>query len=398
MSRRGVGIVATILAKDLRLGVRDRSVLVFGLAVPLGLALVLNLVFGGLGDGAVLTGSRLGVVDADGGGLSGQLVGVALPQVTAELGMSLHDFDDEDAAALAVEAGEVDAAIVVPAGFSAAAEVSGPGTLRVVRNADRQLVGDVAQAIAEQFATRTTGTQVAVAAALSSGVSGTRAGEVAALASQLVSPVQLVTAGVDDRELDSTTYLTAGMLVFFLFFTVQFGVLGFLQERQDGTLPRLLSGPLTPWHVVAAKVGASFVVGVASVMVFMLAATVLMGADYGPWVPAVLLGIAAVASAVGLVAVAASIARTSEQAGNVSSIIAIVLGMLGGSFFPVDTGPGVLSTLSRATPHGQFLRGLGDLRADASLAAVVPSVTNLLVIGAVLLAVGAVALARREEW
>ena len=35
------------------------------------------------------------------------------------------------------------------------------------------------------------------------------------------------------------------MAVFFLFFTVQFGVTSLLEERNDGTLARLLAAPIS---------------------------------------------------------------------------------------------------------------------------------------------------------
>ena len=46
------------------------------------------------------------------------------------------------------------------------------------------------------------------------------------------------------KELDVTTYYAAGMAVFFLFFTVQFGVASLLEERKEGTLSRLLAAPI----------------------------------------------------------------------------------------------------------------------------------------------------------
>ena len=44
--------------------------------------------------------------------------------------------------------------------------------------------------------------------------------------------------------IDPKTQVAAGMATFFLFFSVQFGVLGLLQERRQGTLPRLLAAPV----------------------------------------------------------------------------------------------------------------------------------------------------------
>ena len=48
----------------------------------------------------------------------------------------------------------------------------------------------------------------------------------------------------DASELDAATFYAAGMAVFFLFFTVQFGVSSILDERRDGTLARMLVAPV----------------------------------------------------------------------------------------------------------------------------------------------------------
>jgi ABC-2 type transport system permease protein len=64
----------------------------------------------------------------------------------------------------------------------------------------------------------------------------------------------------------------------------------------------------------------------------------------------------------GIMAMIATVARTAEQASNWQSVVAVILGLLGGTFFPVARAPGVLSTLTLITPQAWFLRGLGDLR------------------------------------
>lgn len=390
--------VATIVRKDLLLGLRDRSILLFGLVVPLALAAVLNAVLGGVtGGGSPLTGASFMVVDQDGGEVARSLVLDIFPAVTDQLGITIVEEADPDVAASAVEQQDVAAAIVIPSGFSVAATVSGVSKLVVVRSADQQIAGDVAQAIVEQIATRFTGTQIAVAAALASGASPTRAGEIAAAAAEVVSPVQLVTTGVDNRELDSATYLSAGLLMFFLFFTVSFGVISYLSEQEQGTLPRLLAGPITRVQVISAKVVTSFIVGLVSAAAFMAASSLLLGAAFGPVVPVALLVVAGVASAVSLVALVTSFARTAEQASNLASIIAIVLGLVGGSFFPVATGPGWLTRVSSLTPHGRFLSGLGDLRAEGTIASVMPSVTGLLLFAVVLGGLGLVLARTRRE-
>jgi ABC-2 type transport system permease protein len=91
---------------------------------------------------------------------------------------------------------------------------------------------------------------------------------------------------------------------------------------------------------------------------------------------------------------AGSLAKTPEQASNVSAIIALILGFLGGTFFPVaQSESGLLANLSLATPHAWFMRGLGDL-AGGDVSAVLVPLGAMLVFGVV---TGAIGLARMRR-
>ena len=99
----------------------------------------------------------------------------------------------------------------------------------------------------------------------------------------------------------------------------------------------------------------------------------------------------AVLAATAVTAFVTTLAKTSEQANAWLSIVSVVLGMLGGSFFPVAQAGGLLAALSKATPHAWFLSGLQDLSSGGSLSVVVEPALVLLGIAVVC---GSVALAR----
>jgi ABC-2 type transport system permease protein len=129
--------------------------------------------------------------------------------------------------------------------------------------------------------------------------------------------------------------------------------------------------------------------GVLSVAVLVVASTLLMHAHWGPPLGVALLGATAVLAAVGITTLVASFGRTAESAGAAASAVALTLGILGGSFTMTSQGPDAIATLSLLTPHGWFLRGLGDMQgAGASAAdALLPSAI-LLLMGAVTLVLG----------
>jgi ABC-2 type transport system permease protein len=81
--------------------------------------------------------------------------------------------------------------------------------------------------------------------------------------------------------------------------------------------------------------------------------------------------ICGVLSALGIMAVVAVVSRTPEQAANWQSIVAVALGLLGGTFFPLSQGPQLLALFSKLTPHAWFLQGLGDLSAGSGLSVVI---------------------------
>ena len=65
-----------------------------------------------------------------------------------------------------------------------------------------------------------------------------------------------------------------------------------------------------------------------------------------------MLVVAAVLAAIGIMALIATLAKNAEQASIWQSVIAVVLGLLGGTFFPISQAPGVLSKLTFARPAG----------------------------------------------
>jgi ABC-2 type transport system permease protein len=182
--------------------------------------------------------------------------------------------------------------------------------------------------------------------------------------------------------LDVKTYFAAGMAVFFLLFTVQFGVSSIIEERSEGTLPRLLAAPVSRWSILVGKLLTSVVLGVTSLTVLIIGTTVLLGAAWGSPVAVALLVLAGVLAATGITSVVASLAKTSEQAGSWQAVVAVCLGLLGGAFFPIQQTGSLMATASLVTPHAWFMRGLGNLAGGGGVGEVLPAVAALLLMAA----------------
>jgi len=368
-----------ICAKDLKARLRDRSALLIGIVVPLALAFIFNVIFSGVsGSSGVIS---LGVVDADHGAASQAFTQQVLPAVNRSGLITIHtEASAGQARALAAD-GTLDAVIVIPAGFSARVQAGQPASLQVIGNVEAPVSTQVARSIAESYAADLNRIRLSVATAAAANPGAplppARIRALAAAAAAAMAPVAVRDVSAQTRELDQKSFFAAGMAVFFLFFTVQFGVTSLLEERNDGTLARLIAAPVSRASILGGKLLTSFVLGIISMTVLVVATTVLFGAAWGnPFGVAVLI-VTAIMAATGIMALIATLARNAEQAANWQSVTAVILGLIGGTFFPVSQAPGILSRLTFVAPQAWFLRGLGDLRGGGVSAVSTPALAML---------------------
>lgn len=390
-----MGASGRIAAKDLKLRLRDRSAIIIGIIAPLALAFIFKFVFGAAFE--LNLDLDYGLVDLDGTEIS-QGLGQVLEQVEDEGILTIETYQSSDEAEQAVTDGDIDAFILIEQGFGAAVTTNSAASIAVIGDVDAPTSTQIAESIASQYATGVEAAQVAIATTAT--VAGaTPDQEFFASLSQDPAEAAFSFALEDvttaTRQLDSTTYFAAGMAVFFLFFTVQFGVLGLLEEEREGTLARLQAAPISRTSIVVGKALLSFVLGVISMTVLVVATQFLLGASWGHPLGVALLVIAGVLAAVGIMGLVASVAKTPEGAGNLGAIIAVLFGMLGGVFFQLGTGDDFLSRLTYITPHAWFMDGLANLADGASWTAALPAVGAILLFALVTGSIAWIFLGRR---
>jgi ABC-2 type transport system permease protein len=98
-------------------------------------------------------------------------------------------------------------------------------------------------------------------------------------------------------------------------------------------------------------------------------------------------------AAVGVTALVATLATTTAQAGAYVSIVAVVGGLLGGTFFPISEA-GVLGVTRFLSPQGWLMQGFQTLSYGGSLAEIWPPIAG---VTAIALATGSIAWARARK-
>ena len=247
-------------------------------------------------------------------------------------------------------------AVVIPAGFSGGLDRGEPVaiTFRVRGNGGDtgQIVEAMVRSVAQQMAS-----EARVAATVSNALSGTdipqdRIDEV--VSRKLSDSRQRPTVGVETRLIgdeapDPVDRLVPGLLVMFLMFAVTLGANVLVEERQNGTMERLMTTRLGINQLFVGKFLASTLRAIVQALILLsLAFAVLRIGDALDFVELTLFSalVAMAVSAIGLVI--GSVARTRDQAAWSAVFITMFMTVFGGTFFDV-AGGGPLDALSRIT-------------------------------------------------
>lgn len=190
------------------------------------------------------------------------------------------------------------------------------------------------------------------------------------------------------------TFLFPAFTVMFIFFIVGAESSSLLQEREAGTLRRLLAAPIPRWTVIAGKMVAYGLLVCTQVVVLFTLGKVLFGISLGssPFaLVAITILVAFVAVSLGMLV--AAFAKTPKQADNAGMILGFILAGLGGAFPtwpPIFRSAGFIGTLAKFTPHAHALEGYYSVMAEnASFTQILPQLGFLFLMGMVFFLVAA---------
>jgi ABC-2 type transport system permease protein len=321
------------------------------------------------------------------GGAAGDAVATALEGALTSAGVTVADAADADAAQSAVEAGDVDVAILLPADIA-----TGGATITVLTNG-LDPAGEAAQLRV-------------VAGAISTAAGGAGAGRLPTIEHATVYGT------VSSDPIASFAPAIVGFFVYFFVYILT-GV-SFLRERTGGTLERLMATPVTKGEVVAGYTIGFCVFATIQVAILM---TWALGTLHVPAIgplPAFDIGLGiqvaggplvaylvVLALAVGAVSLGiflSTFARTELQVIQFIPIVLVPQFLLSGVLFPVSTLPSILQPFVKLMPLAYAVDGLRQVfirGADLSVRAL--QVDLLVLVGAaVLFAVLASVTIRRD--
>lgn len=327
--------VSLLALNDLRLTWRDKASFIWMLALPIAFMWLFGQMGGGSQGPPKVT---LGVDDRDGGWLSRALV--------AEL-------KDEQIELREVEPGQTPETspprhiLVIPAGFTAGVLAAKPQELRLeAQPGSDQEFSLAVQVTAVRAIVRVLGRLTELAEA-------PRPEAYAALARRppLVR-VKVSTVGKGRAAPTGFAQSVPGTLTFFvLMMTTIYGAVFLTLEKRQGMIRRQAALPLTRGRIFAGKLAGRMLMAGAQIVIYLLAGRLLFGISFGDSPGGLLLVLFAYAAASsGLSLLLGAVLSTPEQASTVGWILSMVLGALGGCWWPSEVMPRWLWSAAHVLP------------------------------------------------
>jgi ABC-2 type transport system permease protein len=314
-------LVALTIA-NIKSYVRDRAALFWTLAFPLIFIFMFGFIFQSGGGSAL----NVGWVDKDGSAAATELRAA----FEAQGGIELTITDEGDALAR-MRDGEVDAVLVVPAGYAeaiaaAAAGTGAPGSVVVYTDPSRSnLVASVYQAVGSVLGVVNLGGRPPLV---------------------IPKPETLQT-----ENLNFISYFVPSMLGLSVMQVGIFAAIPLVADREKLILKRLAATPLRRWQLVGSNVLMRLLIAMIQAVIIVGVGVAVFGVEItGPFpLTVVFVALGAVAF-LALGYVVASFASTEDAANGMTSVIQFPMMFLSGTFFPIDDMPDVLKAVARVIP------------------------------------------------
>lgn len=139
----------------------------------------------------------------------------------------------------------------------------------------------------------------------------------------------------------------AGTAVMMLLFSVAGIGMGLLEEKQEGTLKRLLYSPMNPLNIIWGKMISANVISIMQLIVMFLFASLAFKLDIGSHLLGLLITIIATSFACSAFGVfLASFAKNRQQVQGLSTLVILVMSAIGGSMIPLLFMPVIMQKVA----------------------------------------------------
>lgn len=363
------------------------------LAAVIILPLVLTMIFGSAFANVANKPARVPFVDEDGTSYAEQVRTI----LAEEPSLKVEDMSRAEAEKL-VTSGDVFVAVMVPEGFGQGVQ-AGDAEIQCLTNPQSDTAFAIT-AVVQGIAVRMSSDAAAANAVMAIKPGGKGFPEIYQITDSFWEPEPPVSVkgqtviASDVRgetvQASGTTQSSAGMAVFFIMFVTFGGAGAILEEREQGTLRRLLVTPTAKSALLGGKIVGIVATATLQTLILTAASAVIFGVPWGrQWLANAILLFCYILAVTGLAVLVSTIVRSRDQFAGTSPIFSTGLAMIGGCWWSLDIVSPVMQTIAKFTPTGWAMIGLTDVLArNRGLDAIGTPVLFLLGFAAVTLGLG----------
>lgn len=383
---------------------KDRSTLIWGLALPLIFTTVLGVGMQGFASSDEPPTWELAVINQDAGEGGGQLI------AALDTHPSLRAYSaSADEAARRLADGEIAATLSLPAALSEnllagqhtqllfQTNVSEPRAAQVVEQAVLAALYDLSASVGIANTSLNVAERLDLFALDGAPTQDEYLQESLAAARQAQEnqPIGLETSAVSRLEQQEEVPIgfsqaSPGNMVIFSMFFIVYGASSILLEREQGTLRRLLTMPVSKLAILGGKLLGVFVAGVAQISLLVIVGQLAFNVPWGQSPAALAAMIVAFAFCItSMGMLLAALVRTYAQIDAMSMMLILPLAGLGGAMWPIEIVPDFMQKIATYLPAGWAMRGFQDIIIRGfGLAEVLPAVGVLVLFGIAFLVLG----------
>lgn len=174
--------------------------------------------------------------------------------------------------------------------------------------------------------------------------------------------VRVVPVNGDEKSNVGVIHAVAGTAVMMLMFSVASLGASLLDEKNEGTLKRLLYSPLPPTSVLFGKVISTNIVSIIQLLVMFGFSSLVFGLEIRGHMPGLLLMVFVTAFAVSSFGIfLASVAKTRAQVQGLSTLIVLAMSAIGGSMIPLFVMPAWMQKIGVVSINYWSIQGFYDV-------------------------------------
>jgi ABC-2 type transport system permease protein len=376
---------ATIAGVNLRRLTRDRTGAFFVFVFPFLIILALGAAFG-----SGFT-PRVGLVSLDAAPLGRDL----RARLEATDGIEVQAFADTDELRTAVERGEVEGGIVIPAGYDERVRTGEtvPVTAISRPTGAGQELETTLDAVVDAQSVEIRAARFAVAEGV---VDDFDEGlDRAARAAGSLPGIEVTTRTAGDETVGTFQAGAAQELILFMFLTSLSASAMLIETRRLGVTSRMLASPTSVRTILLGEALGRYAIALVQGLMIVVGTVLLFRVDWGNLLTTALVVLLFALAATGAAMVMGAVLHNASQAGAMGVFLGLVLAALGGCMVPLEIFPPLMYRIAHLVPHAWAIEALtASIGTGAPPARVVTELVVLAAYSVTLLAVATVLLRR----